>query len=83
MATVSITVPDAIVPRVLAALRAQYPQYSQLSDAQAFKAVTADFWRGVLFNYERQQAIIAAQDSVRAQVQAAIDGANAAGGGIS
>lgn len=47
MATVSITVPDALVPRLKAAMRATFPQHEALTDAQAFKAVTADYWHGV------------------------------------
>lgn len=69
MATVSITVPDALVPRVVAAMRASYPQYASLTDAAAFKAVTADYWRGVLIAYETGQAQAQAQATVAAQAQ--------------
>lgn len=41
MANVTIQVPDALVPRLTAALRATYPQHDALSVAAAFKAVTA------------------------------------------
>jgi len=56
MATISITVPDALVPRITTAMRNQFPQYSALTDAGCFKQVTADYWRGVLANYEGNTA---------------------------
>jgi len=52
MATITITVPDTLVPRITAAMRNQFPQYSTLTDAGCFKQVTADYWRSVLANYE-------------------------------
>jgi hypothetical protein len=56
MATVTITVPDALVSRLTAAMRAQYPQYSALGDAAAFRRVTADHWRDVLAAFEGTRA---------------------------
>lgn len=56
MATVSITIPDAIVPRLTVAARAQYPQFSGLTDVQLFKKVTADHWSQMLAAYEANQA---------------------------
>ncbi len=52
MANITITVPDALVPRLIAAMRALYPQYAGLTDAACFKKVTADFWRNNLSGYE-------------------------------
>lgn len=37
MATITITVPDAVVPDVLAAFRFRWPQLVDLTDAQAGK----------------------------------------------
>lgn len=56
MATVSITIPDALVPRVITAMRALYPQYAALSDAACFKRITADNWREVLAAHEGNAA---------------------------
>lgn len=58
MATVHITVADDLVPRLRIAMRGTFPQYEALGDAAAFKAATADFWRGVLVAWEEQQARI-------------------------
>lgn len=64
MATVSITVPDALVIRLLAAMRATFPQYAELLDGQAFKACTSDYWKKVLVDYESQLAIATEQASL-------------------
>ena len=52
MATVTITIPDTLVPRLTTAMRALFPQYSALTDGATFKAVTADTWKAILANYE-------------------------------
>jgi hypothetical protein len=52
VATVSITIPDAIIPRITAAGRATFPQYSALADAALFRRVVADYWRTILSTYE-------------------------------
>lgn len=61
MATVQITIPDALVPRMTAAMRALFPQYAQLSDVAAFKQITADYWRSILVNKESVSAESAAR----------------------
>jgi hypothetical protein len=61
VATVSITVPDVLVPRLTTAMRAKFPQYSGLTDAQTFKKVTGEYWRSILANYEGDAAGVAAQ----------------------
>jgi len=71
MAVVSITIPDPLIPRLTAAARALFPQYSALSDPAAFKAITADHWKTILTNYESGVADTAA-----------IAKANTDGGGI-
>lgn len=58
MATVTITIPDTIVPRLTTAMRGMYPQYSALTDVACFKKVTGDHWSGVLATWEAQQASI-------------------------
>jgi len=68
MATLQITVPDALVPRLTTAMRATYPQYDALNDVACFKQVTADMWRRILVTYEGQQANITAQQSVQTAI---------------
>ena len=82
MAAVSITIPDAIVPRLIAAMDATFPQYAGLSDAAAFKQITADYWRGILSNYEEREAEKAAQLANLAAIKAAKDKAAADAAGI-
>jgi hypothetical protein len=76
MATVQITVPDALLPRLTAAMRARYPQYSALSDANAFRRVTSDFWRDQLAAHEGASAVDGTQNAfANAQAQARTDAA--------
>jgi len=82
MASVTITVPDALVPRLTAALRDAYPQHAALGVAAAFKAATADHWREVLTTYEQRIAEQAAQAANAAAIKAAADKAATAGAGI-
>lgn len=82
MATVQITIPPALVPRLTTAMRAVFPQYSALDDATCFKKITSDYWRGVLTRYETNQASISAQATAQAATQAAQDTANNDGQGI-
>lgn len=58
MATVTINIPDALVPRIRAAARAKFssPEDAALTDAALFKKITADYWRSVLSEYEEQEA---------------------------
>jgi hypothetical protein len=72
MATVQITVPDALVTRLTAAVRAKFPQYNALTAANAFKAVTADYWKAVLSNYEAQVAQDAGQAATASATAAAL-----------
>jgi hypothetical protein len=68
VATISITVDDTLVPRLVAAMRATFPQYgpdgANLTDAQCFKRVTADYWRGVVTAHETRQAQVNADTQV-------------------
>ena len=82
MANVTITIPDAIVPRLIAAMDATFPQYNALSDAAAFKQITADYWRGILSAYEEREAEKAAQAANVAAIAAARSKAATDGAGI-
>lgn len=54
MATVQVTIPDALIPRITTMAR---------SDAALFRRVTADHWRDLLAGYEVDVAVRAnAQD---------------------
>lgn len=79
MATVTITIPDALVPRLRAALRDKFPQYEALADAAAFKAATGHYWQSVLAEYEREvahaEAVMAAQAAVDTAYVGALDDA--------
>jgi hypothetical protein len=72
VATISITVPDALVPRLTAAMRATYPQYQALTDAQCFRQATGDHWRTVLAQYEERVA----RETAAAQVAATVADGN-------
>ncbi len=82
MANVTIQVPDALVPRLTAALRATCPQHDALSVAAAFKAATADHWRGVLTAYEQRVAEQQAQAANTAAIKAAAEKAATDAAGI-
>lgn len=82
MAAVTIQVPDALVPRLTAALRATFPEHDGLTVTQAFKAVTADYWRDVLTAYEVKVAEQQAQAANTAAIKAAADKAAADAGRI-
>ena len=56
MANVTITIPDVLIPRITTAARALFPQYAALSDTATFKAITGDYWKNVLANYETNAA---------------------------
>lgn len=60
MANVSITIPDILVPRLVVAARAVFPEHDALTDVQTFKAVTANYWRTILDSYEQGLASSAA-----------------------
>lgn len=82
MASVQITVPDALVPRLTAALRDAYPQHAALGVAAAFKAATADHWRDVLTTYEQRVAEQQAQAANTVAIKAAADKAATDAAGI-
>lgn len=82
MATVQVTVPDALVPRLTAAARATFPQYAAFTAAETFKKVTADYWRGILIKYESGQAMTGADAILTAAYQAALTQASTDGSTI-
>jgi hypothetical protein len=82
VATVQITIPDALVPRLAAAMDATFPQYNGLSDAAAFKQITSDYWRGILSEHEQRDAERAAQAANALAIKAAAEKAATDGAGI-
>jgi hypothetical protein len=69
---VSITVPDTLGPRLVAAMRATFPDYEALSNVDAFRKVTGDFWRTTLLQYEERIAREQAAATVAAAAAAAV-----------
>lgn len=82
MATVSIEVPNALVPRLKAAMRATFPEHAELGDVEAFKAATAAYWRGVLVEHESREAEVAAWAAQKQAVADAKAAAESDGTGI-
>lgn len=56
MAQVSITIDNAIVPRLIAAMNGTFPEAAQYDPAVAFKEITARYWRGILVEWEQREA---------------------------
>jgi hypothetical protein len=73
MASVAINIPDTLVPRLRAAMRSRFPEHAALSDAAAFKAVTAEYWKQILADYEYGET----QRIKGLEYQAAVDAARA------
>jgi hypothetical protein len=71
MATVTITVPDAMVPAMVAAVRDQHPEYAALADAAAVKQVALDALRDCYVSWKQGQANAAASSTIAAAVTAA------------
>lgn len=66
MATLSITVPDDLVPRVMAALRALNPdQYATMTDGQVARDALRFFVRQTVTAYEEDQAAAAERAKVK------------------
>ena len=83
MANVTITIPNEIVPRLSAAMHATFAVAEGETDLQAFKRLTAEYWRNVLVNFESRQAEAEAWNTQRvaleqARAQAAEDSAGIA-----
>jgi hypothetical protein len=73
MAQVNITIPDALAPRLIAAMNSTFPEATQFSPTVAFKELTARYWRAILVEYEAANA----RRDIDAQIRAAIAAANA------
>lgn len=85
MATVNLTlnVPDAVQPRIVAALRGTYPtETSGLTDLQAFKAVLRLWLIQCVSGYEANQAFTDALTAAQEARQAASDTATSDASGI-
>lgn len=82
MASVTITVPDALVPRLRDMMRANFPEYEELSDADAFISVTADYWRHMLAQYEQAETAKALKIQADLAAEAAYQKALVDGSGI-
>ena len=82
MATVNITIPNALVPRLTAAMNGVFPETVGQDPATAFKAITAAYWQGVLAQYETREAEKAAQAANVAAIAAARAKAETDGAGI-
>lgn len=63
MATLSLTVPDAVVPRVLDALKAEFPDLADaaLTDAQIGRRGIVRLLRACLYRHETTAARVQAQ----------------------
>lgn len=67
MASVTLNVPDLLVPRVLAALRGQYPDITAgLSDIAAAQAVLRHFLRSTIAAHEAREKLRTQQTEVSA-----------------
>lgn len=86
MATVNLSfnVPDALQPRIVAALRGTYPaETAGLGDLAAFKAVLRLWLIGCLAGWEANQAAVEASTAATTARQSAEDTARTDGAGIS
>lgn len=71
MASVTITIPDPLVPRLRAAMRDRFPEFEAMSDANAFKASTGKLWQQIMADYERRATELQAEADKQAAIQAA------------
>jgi len=71
MATLTITVPDAMVPMMVAAVRDQHPEYGALGDVAAVKQVALDALKDCYVAWKQGQAYVAASSDIAAAVATA------------
>lgn len=72
MATLSVSAPDAVVPRIVAAVRARYPaEMEGLTDSAAVKKAIALHLKSLVATYEANLEV----SRLQAEHQAAIDSA--------
>lgn len=72
---VTISIPQAIIPRLTAAMRTAFPQHAALTDLQAFKAITGNYWKTVLVEHEKQIASMTYDNEKRDAITIARDAA--------
>lgn len=82
MANVTITIPDALIPRLRDAMHWKFPETVGAGDAAAFKAKTAAYWKAILVEYEAWAAEVAVNQAQRTAVQDAAAQAEADGAAI-
>jgi hypothetical protein len=82
MATVTIDVPNALVPRLIAAMNGTFPEAAQYDPVVAFKELTARYWRQVLIEWEQREAEREAQRKNAVAIAAAKDKATTDAAGI-
>jgi hypothetical protein len=71
---ISVTIPDALVPRMRRAINASFPGVdpnNTLTAKQVADKVTAEFWRGVLVEFEHESAELDLIDTRRNAERAA------------
>lgn len=75
MANVTITVPDAVAPQLIACLRDNYPQYGpdgeNLTDVQLLKRAVANHLRDLYANYMANAARVQAGVQVTQKIEQA------------
>ena len=82
MATLTVDVPDALVPRLVAALRHRYPDLTTETPAQTGRIGVRRLLREVLVNYEVGEAGRAGDDATTAATETARNRAVTDGGAI-
>lgn len=73
---ISVTIPDALVPRMRRAINGTYPGVdpdNTLTAKQVATQVTAEFWRKVLVDYEHETAEAELIETRRSAVRALED----------
>ena len=71
MATVNITIPNPLVPRLTAAMNGTFPDTQGQDAATAFKDITSRYWRGILSEWEQREAEVVAQAANTTAIKAA------------
>lgn len=82
IATVEITVPNDLVPRLTAAMQGTFPETAEQDPALAFKEITAAYWRTILSEWEQREAERTAQAANVAAIAAAKEKVDTDAGGI-
>jgi hypothetical protein len=82
VAVVNITIPDTLVPRLIAAMNGTFPEAASYDPAVAFKELTSRYWRGILSEWEQREAEEVAQAANRTAITAARSKAETDGAGI-